>query len=319
MLRNIPKRFASDAWSLETTTMYEPGEDSIAEGAHEYALAVSSGRVTDAEILFDHRQASERHDLGTKRGLRAAIVEASGDAIEYTDTNAIEGLYRDPGTDENEFRRYFLNQRRKLTARWVSLEAWARRATVREIADGTRVVLGFDGSYRHDSTGLVGATVEETPHLFVLGAWEKPLRARPDWRVPRREVEAEIARAMERFDVAELVGDPPGWQRELEDWASTYGDVVVELDTNQPAKFGPCCDAFEQGVAGDGLTHDGSEVLTRHVGNCVARHRGRHTIVEKSEPGSADKIDVGIAAVLAFARARWHFLNGPVEAWAERW
>lgn len=33
MLRNIPKRKLSDPWSLETTTMYEPGSGSIAEGS----------------------------------------------------------------------------------------------------------------------------------------------------------------------------------------------------------------------------------------------------------------------------------------------
>jgi hypothetical protein len=45
MLENIPKRLDADAWSLETTTMYEPGEESIAEASHLYALAILAGRV----------------------------------------------------------------------------------------------------------------------------------------------------------------------------------------------------------------------------------------------------------------------------------
>lgn len=318
MLRNIPKRKAADPWSLETTTMYGPGEDSIAEGSHEYALAVAAGRVEDPRLFFDHRQASERHDLAKPTQLRAAIVEASGDAIEYTDVPAIVSLYHDPQTDENEFRRFWLNQKRKLTARWLSVDLWERLARKRKLEEGEEIVLAFDGSYRHDSTALVAATVEEHPHLVVLKTWEKPLRAGKDWRVPRRDVEAEIALAMERFEVVEFVGDPSGWHREMEDWAAEYGDVVVEFDTNQPTKFGPACDSFEQAVADRGLSHDGSEVLSRHVGNCVTRRTGRFTVVGKSDPSSPDKIDTAVAAILGFVRARWHHLNGATP-WTEVW
>ena len=35
-------------------------------------------------------------------------------------------------------------------------------------------MLGFDGSYNDDSTALVGCTLDDNPHLFVAGAWEKP-------------------------------------------------------------------------------------------------------------------------------------------------
>jgi phage terminase large subunit-like protein len=317
MQRNIPKRYAADAWSLETTTMYSPGENSVAEGSHQYAEAVVAGRVEDPRLLFDHRQASERHELKKAGGLRKAIVEASGDAITYTDVEAIIGLFHDPQTVENDFRRFWLNQRRKSAARWVSLDSWGALALPeRQLDAGARIVLGFDGSYKHDSTALVAATIEESPHVKVLKAWEKPLHASGTWRVPRLEVDAEIELAMERYRVEELICDPPGWHREIEDWASKYGEVVVEFDTNQATKFGPACDAFEQSVSGKGLTHDGSEVLTRHIGNCVAHKRGRHIVVEKSEPNSPDKIDAGVAAILAHSGARRIYVGPKLEPWA---
>lgn len=317
MLRNIPKRRAADPWSLETTTMYAPGENSVAEGTHKYAEAVASGRTEAHDLLFDHRQASERHNLKVTDQLVSAIREASGDAIVYTDVEGIVGLYRDPQTDENDFRRFWLNQKRKSTPRWISTDAWARLVKRdRKLADRERVVLAFDGSYRHDSTALVAATVEEKPYLTLLAIWEKPLKASSTWRVPRREVEAEIERAMERFEVVELAGDPPGWQRELEDWAALYGDVVVEFDTNQTTKFGPACDAFEQAVFDKTLSHDGKEPLSRHVGNCVKRKSGRWNVADKSEPSSPDKIDAAVAAIIAYSRARWNFLNESAQPWA---
>jgi hypothetical protein len=69
------------------------------------------------------------------------------------------------------------------------------------------VVLGFDGFYARDATALIGCTLDG--RLFVLEIWERPESAGKDWRVPRREVEAVIARAFEDFDVLELAADPP--------------------------------------------------------------------------------------------------------------
>lgn len=218
MLRNLPKRKEADAWALETTTMYAPGEESVAEASHRYAEAVARGELEDPRLLFDHRQASERHDISTKRGLMAAIKEASGDAWGFTDAESIAAQLVDPQTDENDFRRYWLNQRRKSSRRWLSRDMWDRLGVGRGWPeDGARIVLAFDGSYSRDSTILLGATVDENPHLFLVSAWEKPLGAK-GWRTPRSEVDAEIEQAMERWDVAELVADPPGWHRELEDW-----------------------------------------------------------------------------------------------------
>lgn len=316
MLRNVPKRKAADAWSLYSSTMYGPGEGSIFEDLHTYALAIATGKVQDPRLYFDHRQASEKWDLAKPKELRAAILEASGDAAEWADVDGIIALFRDPSTDENEFRRYWLNQRRKLTVRWIDLDVWAALHETRELVDGEKICLGFDGSYRHDSTALVAVTVEEHPHVHVLKTWEKPLRAPATWRVPRLDVEAAIEDAMERYQVLELVCDPPGWHREIEDWAAKYGEVVVEFDTNQATKFGPACDSFEQAVSDKAISHDGAEVLARHLGNCVAVKRGRFTVVDKSEPNSPDKIDTAVATILGYSGVRRQLLNPLADPWA---
>lgn len=307
MLRNVPKRRIADAWSLESTTMYGPGEDSVAEEAHTFALALARGPAQSVGLYYDHRQASERHDIATKRGLRAAIKEASGDAFGWTNVEGIEALFRDPSSDENENRRYWLNQPRRSSLHLPYLGVWptlARKS--RKVGRGERVVLMFDGSYSRDSTVLIGATVEEKPHVFVVEAWERPLRSPGSWRVPHLEVDAALERAMEFFEVVELAVDPPGWHHELEVWEGKYGEVVVRFETAQYRRFGPACDDFRQTVSDEGLTHDGEEILARHLNNCVPVKRGTTEVVAKESPDSPNRTDAAVGAIVSVHRAKWH-------------
>lgn len=309
MQRNIPKRYAADAWSLYTTTMYGPGEESVAEDIHQLALAVAQGRTKADTLYFDHRQAAEHHDIASNKGLRAAIEEASGDAFAFTDVDAVISLFRDPAEDENENRRYWLNQPRRSSRRWGLAPMWAPLAEVGfKPADGVDIVLGFDGSYTRDCTAIVGCTVEETPHLFLVNVWERPPGNRA-WRVPRLEVLDAVAGAMERWNVLELAPDPPGWVSEIEGWEETYGDVVVRFDTNQPRRMGPACDDFEQAVRDARLRHDGAEVIARHLANCVPITRGSFTWVQKDPNLPEDKVDAAVAAIVAHHRALYHLAH----------
>jgi phage terminase large subunit-like protein len=328
MLRNVPKRSLGDAWSLETTTMYAPGEESVAELSHLYAEEIRAGRVDDARLFFDHRQASETHDLDTRKGLLAAIIEASGDAIAWADVESIASQYREAAANrdegaKNRFRRYWLNQRRSLARRAYPPDLWAARADVeREVPKDSEIVVFFDGSYSRDSTALIGCTVEEKPHIFVIAAWERPAGA-TRWRTPRNEVLDAIDETMADYRVLELAPDPPGWVREVEDLEATYGETVVRFETNQPSRMGPACDEFEQALRGTGehadgvlpeggFTHDGDERLARHISHCVAKKRGRWILVTKETDDSPLKIDLAVGAIGAFHRATWHHANPTV-------
>ena len=127
MLRNIPKRPVADAWSLETTTMYEPGMGSVAEFSHAYAETVQSGEISDPRLFFDHRQADEKWDLEDPDQFAEAIVEASGDALAYTDIEAILGTWQDPQQDPADFQRFWLNQRWVGSGRWIKRLVWDER------------------------------------------------------------------------------------------------------------------------------------------------------------------------------------------------
>lgn len=311
MMRNLPKRYAADPWALETGTMYGPGEDSVAERSHRYALDVRAGKIVDPTLYFDHRQASERWDLDVVEQLEAAVREASGDAIEWADVPSIMGMFRDPSADENELRRYWLNQPRRRSEKWTAVtNVWGDRARPgRAVEGGSKIVAMFDGSYSRDSTALIGCTVEEVPHVFEIRTWERPAH-QPGWRTPRNEVIDEIAATMRTFEVVELSCDPPGWHREIEDLEHTY-DVVVRFETNQPSRMGPATDSFEQAVAAGEVTHDGSETIARHLDNCVPKLSRGHKVVTKEHADSPNKIDAAIGAIGAHDRACWRFSNQP--------
>lgn len=191
---------------------------------------------------------------------------------------------------------------------WLAPELWSGRKAQRQLEDDEEIVIGFDGSYSRDATALVACTLDG--FVSVLAVWERPDRPPEGWKVPRAEVDAALADAMERFRVLELAADPPGWAAELDAWREAYGDVVVEFPTNQRVRMAPACDRFRTGVLEGGLTHDGDPTLARHVGNCIAKDTPAGTVVTKAFADSPKRIDAAVAAIVAYDRAAWHAGDG---------
>jgi phage terminase large subunit-like protein len=147
-----------------------------------------------------------------------------------------------------------------------------------------------------------------------------PDGAGPDWQVPRDEVADVLERMIGGYNVLEVACDPWGWRSEMQEWSERYsGQLVVEFATNSRAHMGPACDRFRADVQAGTLTHDGDATLARHVGHCVAKVTAHGTTVTKAHPDSRRKIDVAVAAVVAYERAAWHaahYNQGPLVAWA---
>lgn len=88
MTQNLTKRgIEADPWFLETTTMYAPGENSIAEQTYRTARDIESGKLRGWEdLLFDHRYANIRRDeFANNEKLEHAIYEAYGSAMKSPD------------------------------------------------------------------------------------------------------------------------------------------------------------------------------------------------------------------------------------------
>jgi phage terminase large subunit-like protein len=308
MTRNLLKRKVASGWMLETSTMYAPGEGSVAESTHAYAQGIAEGKVRDRTLLFDHRQASESHNLSRKSDRIRALREAYGPAAAWMNLEAIAESWDDPQVKEADFRRYWLNQPVSTLGSWLPFGAWGACRADRVIPDGADVVLALDGSFNGDTTGVVVVTVGPDPHMWVLRAWERP----PDmtaenWRVPIADVEAEIKAAALRWRVAELTADPYRWQRSLEA-LDADGIPVVEFPQTSD-RMTPATKAFYNAVVDKSLTHDGDPMLARHIGNAVLKDDSRGVRIVKETKTSTRRIDLAVCAVMGLARASWHANN----------
>jgi phage terminase large subunit-like protein len=207
-------------------------------------------------------------------------------------------------TRESTFRLLRLGQWVADADSWLPYGAWAACADAdRHVADGDRIVLGFDGSASGDSTALIGATLDG--HLFVVDIWANP--GDPRWRVPRAEVANAVDVCFDRWEVLELACDPWGWRSELEAWAARYGERrVIEWPTNVVKRMAPATDRMYQAVADRRLSHDGDSRLAAHVAHATAKTTPMGDLIVKDRRGSPRKIDAAVAAVVAYDRAAHH-------------
>lgn len=314
--RNLRKRKKiAGTWFLETTTMFAAGEDSIAEATFKLAEQIQEGRSRRSRLLYDHRW-GECQDLSAEEMLRAAILEAFGEAIEWNDIDAIVDEFYDTRKDPVDSRRYFLNASTSASDAWLAQHEWAACIGADEVAaDGARITLGFDGS-RHrsrgvtDATALIGCRVSDG-HVFEVAVWEQPDGpAGKDWWVPTAEVDAAVRSAFKRWKVVAFYADPAAdWRSFVANWEAAYGRRLrvkssnrhpIEWWMNQPQLVVRALAQFHAAVVNGELTHDGSFALTRHVLNARRRPTRSGLQIAKENPDSRRKIDATVAAVLAW-------------------
>jgi len=324
MQANLPKRKMADAWSLETTTAFEPGLGSVAEGTMEYAQAVTAGSVTDVSLFFFHRYASDDHDMQTADGFEAAVIEASGPSASWRDIPAIVSLWKDPTSDRAYLERVYCNRLVRGSSQAFDVGLWKALRKDATIADGAAIALGFDGAMFHDSTGLV-ATDIATGYQWVVGAWERPPNV-AEWQVPTAEVDALVEATFQRFSVQRMYADPPYWQAWIAKWAGTeWGkDRVLEWWTNRPKPMTYALNAFDTAIREGRISHDGDARFARHIGNARRKdlpgwrdEQGKPLwLIQKERPDSPHKIDLAMAATLSW-EARMDAISAGVEVSAE--
>jgi hypothetical protein len=294
--RNVVKRRAADGWLMVTSTMYAPGEGSVAEEIH----AASKGRAAD-NFLWDHREAPADTDITDDDALRKALKFVYGAAAEWTNLDGIIAEFHDPTKSEQDNRRYWLNQPAKRADRLldplqhVPLERKGLRPD-----NGSSIVMGFDGSENRDSTALIGWTVGDVPHRFTIGLWERPSGVGyEDWHIPRTEVDAAVFRAHRDFVVRRMVCDPAYWQSELAGWDREFGeDVVVKVNTRDSRMMVESVQLYTVALAEGRFTHDGDPDVQRHINNMAPRDTRAGIVPIKATRN--EKIDAGMATLLGF-------------------
>jgi len=317
MLANVPKRRLADAWSLEITTAPAPGMGSVAEDTMNYARQVAGGRLKDASLFFFHRQASDDLRLYAEDGMpdlsaiRAAVLEASGPAAEWSDIDGIVQQWADPTADRQYLERVWLNRLVRTSERAFDVERWRALAKPGHVVpDGDVITLGFDGARHNDATAIV-ATHVATGYQWLVGLWERPPGA-DDWSVPEAEVHAAVAAAFERWNVWRMYADPPYWETQVAEWAGEYGaERVVAWRTNRQSAMAYAIRSFDNAIRGGEISHSGDRDLERHIGNACRRmlpifddQRVQLWTIGKERPDSPHKIDAAMAAILSWEARR---------------
>lgn len=308
---------------IETPNAYTPGMNSVAEDTAQAWRAMVLGRTKlDSGIVYDHREAPGDTNLGDAKSLMAGLRFAYGDSADHRDGCVLHDPPCPPGwspvqgimqsfweldADPQVSRADFLNQVTHASDSWISKPEWSARATDQRIEDGDTVVLGFDGAVRDDSAALVACRVEDG-HVELVEAWEKdPLD--PDWQVDREAVDLEVHASMERWKVVGFYCDPPWWQDYVDRWTREFGGRLavraqqarpLEWWTNRPQPMVQSLERFHSAVLNGDMTHDGGATLEAHVLNARRREGRAGITIAKEHPKSDRKIDVAMAAVLAY-------------------
>jgi phage terminase large subunit-like protein len=335
------KKSAKGTWYLETTTMYAPGDDSIAEDTYGVADAIEEGTLLVNRQLFDHRwgeiaslrdpavpstpETRAEHMLE----LAKAFEEAYGDALEWNDLDGLINGVFDLKRKESDTRRFFLNSITSSNDAWMPVEAWSARniATLIRLGEaddylaptfGDQITLGFDGARSNDASALVACRVSDH-HLFPLLIREKPDGPEGEnWTVDRDEFDAAVRGAFEKFNVIGFYADPPYWQEIVDGWERDFGlDLLVHADTKSSIRFwtkhttvmSVALERLQTAVVDGTMTHSGHKAMTRHFLNARVWKRAGGDVIGKETKNSAKKIDAAMAATLAF-KATADFENG---------
>lgn len=334
--RNLRKRKkTAGTWYLETTTMYAPGEESVAEETYVLAQLIEEGKVRRPRLLFDHRWADvaelDRITEGDAKEteeeyiarLTAAFNEAYGDAMEWNDIEAlIDGLF-DTHQTESETRRYFFNALVAATNAWVQYAEWnriglkERRLEAKKAGKrfrfvpptkGDVITLGFDGGQSDDATVLIACRVRDR-YMWPVFIFEVPDGPEAKgWRVDENEVDKLVRDTFEKFKVVAFFADPPYWQDKIDAWERDFGEALVikssgvsaiKFYTKNDAPMSQALERFHTAILGRHVTHGNHLAFTRHLMNARRWPRQGGVVIGKDKKGSPRKMDAAVGACLA--------------------
>lgn len=273
------------------------GKDSICFSLYEYGKKIALGEIDDPSFFFAWWEANNDNDYRLESSWREA--NPGFDDIVAADDFA-SAIRR---TQEAEFKTKRLNIWTSTSDTWLPHGTWDALADDHEIADGSDVVLGFDGSFNGDCTAIVAVSVGEVPHIMPVAVWEKPEEADASWQVPVLEVEDAIRAAATRWQVLEIACDPYRWARTFQVLDDEGLPVVTFPQT--ASRMTPATTRFFEAVVNKTITHNGDARLARHIGNAQLRTDNRGSRLAKEAKGSKRRIDLAVSSVMALERASW--------------
>lgn len=277
---NLPKRPLDDPWSLYVGTAGELGQGSVAEQVHTEAEQIRDGKIDRPDLFYLYRSDDGGHDLTVKEQRIQAVSEATGPAGEFGpgQFDEIASKWDRPGADTAYLERVWLNRWVRSGQQAFDVKRWRDLLRVGgrddagprvRIPKGAKVVIGFDGARRRDSTAFV-VTELATGTQELAAIWERDLDDE-DWEVPEAEVNQTVAELFARYDVWRMYCDPPYWVTEVGTWSGQHKGKVEEWWTNRYKTTAYAIRAYQEAIASGavGWTADdpNHEDFARHIAN----------------------------------------------------
>lgn len=280
---------------LETTNAWNRAEMSVAQQTFE-----------EKGVLIDFPRSpsgSIRNRQERRRVLRAVYGDSYWVNLDRVDDEIEALLLRDPAQAE----RFFLNRLVAAEDSAFDIDVVESRERRLEVPDREVIVIGVDGALREDSIGVVACHVK-SGHMWTVAVVERPENAPDDYQHDLRELDGAVTDLFERYDVWRLYADPHYIEQVVDGWSNRYGERrVVHWLTYRHRPIAWAVRDFEQAIATGEMSHDGHPKLVEHLGNCQKKtltvrdekERFMHTL-QKDSPRSSRKIDLAMAAVLAW-------------------
>jgi phage terminase large subunit-like protein len=287
------------------------GNDSVAFSLFNYGKRVADGEIDDPTFFMAAWQAPEGADHKSPETWRIANPGFGDINSEEDFASAVRT------TPESEFRRKRLNQWTQTKNAWLPAGVWENLEQTFELLPTDEYVLGFDGSWKNDSTSVVAVILPREEgdvfRAFRVKSWEKDFALDDDsWMVDKAEVTAFVREfATTNPGCRELVCDPTYWQDEMFQW-SEAGITVVEY-LNTVTRTVPATAKLFEFIMSGKIVHNGDGALARHLENCILKSDSRGGArITKDYRNPKLKIDNAIALLMALDRATAKLEETPV-------
>jgi hypothetical protein len=281
--------------TIETTNPWDPAENSVAQRTYESTApdVFKFYRIPPANLSYQNKRERRKiHEF-----VYAGSWWVNLDSIE---AEAFELMQTDPAQAE----RFFGNRVVAGLGSWLAEGLYESRALVtpRELAPGSLLAAGFDGSDVDDWTGIRLSTEDGYRFTPTYGPDRRPTAWNPaEWggQIPRPEVHAAWDELAARYRLVRAYCDPPGWQTEIGSWAERWGDdVFIEWATYRVVPMHSALDRVHADLVSGYSSHDGCPLTTQHYKNArrLARPGMRYIL---GKPTQHQKIDLAMTDVLA--------------------